>query len=294
MATAYKPEITNVGQELLARVIAGSRMEFTRAQLGSGHLGSGEIGPLTALLAPEADAQIASNRTPIGGEVLLNVQYTNKDLADGFDMDELGIFAREVLSDGFGPEVLYCYMTLGGTTERIEAATHGMFTRSWDIPVVVDSALNVTAVVDAGALVTQEQAAELEAGIEEQKVALEDLEERVFAALAEATALTTGIPTAGSGYTLWDYQLQKDSSGVVTFSLYLGRASGVVTAFETIATLPVGFRPAATVILGAGALGEVSGATSGAVIMELSPDGRVVAMDTGSSPVIAVNASFRV
>ncbi|MFV0351238.1 MAG: hypothetical protein ACK5JF_02855 [Oscillospiraceae bacterium] len=151
MAQAYKPTLTNAGRDLLNDLATGGTLTITRAQLGSGQLPEADpIEPLEELLDPQAEAQIKSNEASSAGKMVIGIQYDNKDLENGFAIYEIGIFAKSL----DGPEVLYCYMTLGETPEQVPAAIVGRFMRSYDIPIQVDNVLDIVVQIDASALAT--------------------------------------------------------------------------------------------------------------------------------------------
>ena len=156
MATPFKPELTDAGRLLLAKVVSGSQLAITKGQLGTGKLAaSAPIGPLTALIAPVVDTGIATGTAQDQETVVIGLQYTNTGLAEGFGIAEIGVFAREITAEGPGAEILYCYLSTGDNTERIEPETSGIFTRAFDIPVIVGVAASVTVTVNPAALVTQ-------------------------------------------------------------------------------------------------------------------------------------------
>lgn len=156
MAQAFTPGITQAGRQLLAKAAAGGGMKFTKAWLGTGRLPESQpLDSLAALLQPAQPAKITAGSAPQAGEVLIGVQYSNEQLAEGFLLNEIGIFACETTGGTEQNEVLYCYLTFGQQPEWIGPAAAGLVTREYDIPVVVDNALQVEVAVDLSSLLSR-------------------------------------------------------------------------------------------------------------------------------------------
>lgn len=153
MAEAFKPTLTNVGRDLLNSIAAGGTLILTRAQLGSGQLpADAEIEPLTALLSPQAAASIKGAEAPERDHAVISLQYDNQGLAVGFEVFELGIFAKGADT----AEVLYCYMSFGTQPDAVPAESVGKVIRSYDIPMAVDNRLALSVTIDMNALATTE------------------------------------------------------------------------------------------------------------------------------------------
>lgn len=161
MAQAFKPTLTTAGSQLLNQLATGGTLMVTRAQVGNGRLPDAQpIEPLTALISPKADAQLKGNEPSQNGESVIAVQYENTDLAEGFDIYELGIFARSAETS----EVLYCYMTFGDKPDSVAAASTGKVLRAYDIPIVVSNQLQVDVQIDTSALATIEDVTKIVEG----------------------------------------------------------------------------------------------------------------------------------
>ena len=62
MAAFPKMTLTNAGQALQTKVLAGETLTFTRIALGDGQLNGQPIAPLTALISQKATVEVDSVR----------------------------------------------------------------------------------------------------------------------------------------------------------------------------------------------------------------------------------------
>ncbi len=159
MAEAFKTILTDAGRGLLAKVLAGRGVIFTRGSLGSGVLADGEdAAALAGMLEPVADAALYCGGEDGGGTAMLTVQYTNDGLQKGFLASEVGVFAQEADEEGqaAGDELLYCYMNMGENPEPVTVAPPVM-TRVYDMPVAVGRLDSMQVQIAPGVFATHSQ-----------------------------------------------------------------------------------------------------------------------------------------
>lgn len=104
--------ITNDGAQYLALAQAGSKLVITKAQIGTGYLGTGQSAvSRTALISPLKDCAIQSKQA-VGSTVNVTMQFVNTDGAgnvlDPFWWAEVGLFAK-LDNDPDHPEILFAY-----------------------------------------------------------------------------------------------------------------------------------------------------------------------------------------
>lgn len=137
----YKGQkLTDKGHALLAKVIAGATLEFTRVALGDGAADPADWGRLTALANPVHSMAIQSKEIVDSRRVSLSARLYSTDLSDGFTLREMGIFAIDP-DEG---EILYSYENLGEDAETIpQSGDYTMLIRKYSIMIEVGNAANV-------------------------------------------------------------------------------------------------------------------------------------------------------
>ena len=145
MANFPQLKMTSAGRDLQAKAQTGQLLKFSRVGLGDGEL-EGELAALTGLVAEKQSLSIRDQSTPGDGTSILQVIATNKGLAKGFNIRELGLFAFD---PDTGAEVLYSYTNAANESDFLPAeggavTWEGLF----DLVTVVGNAENVTAVID--------------------------------------------------------------------------------------------------------------------------------------------------
>lgn len=115
MAAFPKMTLTNVGQALQTKVLAGAELTFTRIALGDGKLNGQPISPLTVLIHQ-------TTSVPVDTVVVINDDtcqvsgfFSNTDISTGFWWRETGIFAQ----DPDVGEILYGYTNAGDAGDYI-------------------------------------------------------------------------------------------------------------------------------------------------------------------------------
>lgn len=115
MAAFPKMTLTNAGQALQTKVLAGATLTFTRIALGAGQLNGQPIAPLTALISQKATVEVDSVRVVNTTTAQVAGFFSNADISTGFWWRETGVFAQ----DPDVGEVLYGYTNAGDAGDYI-------------------------------------------------------------------------------------------------------------------------------------------------------------------------------
>lgn len=115
MAAFPKMTLTNAGQALQTKVLAGETLTFTRIALGDGQLNGQPIAPLTALISQKATVEVDSVRVVNTSTAQVAGFFSNADISTGFWWRETGVFAQ----DPDVGEVLYGYTNAGDAGDYI-------------------------------------------------------------------------------------------------------------------------------------------------------------------------------
>lgn len=157
MGAFINNDMTAAGFLVLAKGIAGQRINFTRIVMGDGYLEEGQT-PRTieGVISPRAVVDISKLKINGDGTVVVGGIYTNKDENNGFYYRELGLYAED--PDPEVGEVLYCYGNSGDLAEFI-LPTGGstIIEKTIDIVTAIGTAANVTAYINPDAFVTVSQ-----------------------------------------------------------------------------------------------------------------------------------------
>lgn len=115
MAAFPKMTLTNAGQALQTKVLAGATLTFTRIALGDGQLNGQPIAPLTALISQKATVEVDSVRVVNTTTAQAAGFFSNEDISTGFWWRETGLFAQ----DPDVGEILYGYTNAGDAGDYI-------------------------------------------------------------------------------------------------------------------------------------------------------------------------------
>lgn len=115
MAAFPKMTLTNAGQALQTKVLAGETLTFTRIALGDGQLNGQPIAPLTALISQKATVEVDSVRVVNTSTAQVAGIFSNADISTGFWWRETGVFAQ----DPDVGEILYGYTNAGDAGDYI-------------------------------------------------------------------------------------------------------------------------------------------------------------------------------
>ena len=141
--------LTDVGADLQAKINAGlTTLKFTKVGVGSG---SGSVNALTAMVHKEQDIGIG-NVEANGNIVTINFTLTNKGLNAAYKMRELGLFA----TDPDVGEILFAYMTDSSPDTMPADGSATVVGLDVTLNITFSNTGNVSATIDTGAFVTQE------------------------------------------------------------------------------------------------------------------------------------------
>ncbi|WP_206922988.1 H-type lectin domain-containing protein [Alicyclobacillus suci] len=142
--------ITQQGQTLFGKVQTGATLTFTRMQIGSGQLASGQDPTtFTSLISPIDYFNINSVANS-GGTAVVRGIYQNTNLTASTYTCEIGLYAQ----DPDAGEILYAYANAGTQGDTIPPYSDGPYSRQFQINTAVGNATNVTANVPSDAYVT--------------------------------------------------------------------------------------------------------------------------------------------
>lgn len=138
--------ITNKGRALQAKAQTGVVLHYNRIALGDGSLTSGQqIAEMTGMVSQKMTLAITKLRPLPGGQATVGTSYNNNDIATGFYLREIGVFAQDP-DEG---EILYCYANAGTNAEYISAGGGPDTLEKYiDVVTIVGNAVNVTATIN--------------------------------------------------------------------------------------------------------------------------------------------------
>ena len=152
--------ITKQGWHLLAKLLAGDKLEISKIMVGSGKVLEGvNPGEITELVRPVA---LATSTVPqvADKQVSFIVEYRNDlngGLAEGFWLNEFGVYANDP-DEG---EVLLYYATMGDYPQYVAAYNgQAVDVRRYPVVIALSECYNVELKPPAGAWVTFEELAE--------------------------------------------------------------------------------------------------------------------------------------
>ena len=152
--------ITKQGWHLLAKLLAGDKLEISKIMVGSGKVPEGvNPGEITELVRPVA---LATSTVPQveDKQVSFIVEYRNDlngGLAEGFWLNEFGVYANDP-DEG---EVLLYYATMGDYPQYVAAYNgQAVDVRRYPVVIALSECYNVELKPPAGAWVTFEELAE--------------------------------------------------------------------------------------------------------------------------------------
>ncbi len=152
--------ITKQGWHLLAKLLAGDKLEISKIMVGSGKVPEGvNPGEITELVRPVA---LATSTVPQveDKQVSFIVEYRNDlngGLAEGFWLNEFGVYAN----DPDNGEILLYYATMGDYPQYVAAYNgQAVDVRRYPVVIALSECYNVELKPPAGAWVTFEELAE--------------------------------------------------------------------------------------------------------------------------------------
>ena len=156
MAAFINNDITTAGLIVLAKGVAGQKINYTKIVLGDGYLEEGQTPrTLTGVVSPKATVDITKLKINGDGTVAVGGIFANNQTNDGFYYRELGLYAED--PDPEVGEVLYCYGNCGDLAEWIPPSGGATIVeKTIDIVTAIGTATNVTAYIPADAYATKE------------------------------------------------------------------------------------------------------------------------------------------
>ena len=150
---ALKAYVTDAGASVLNYLLANQgTLAFVRADLGSGHEDTpSACRALTAVKTKVTEGSFVG-ATLSNGNARVTVQYDNKDLVTGFNLNEIGIFVTDPRTSS---PVLYCYVTFEGAADVIAPGSTASYIRVWDITTPVSNLATISATFSTSAYVTK-------------------------------------------------------------------------------------------------------------------------------------------
>lgn len=143
MANFPGAQLTDQGRQLQAKAQIGTALTFTRVALGDGSSSNWET--MTGLDNEMLSLSIQDHQVVGDGTSRLRVIMTNENLANGFFVRELGVFARD---PDTGDELLYSYTNAGNQPDFLPAGSGAsMVENVFDLYTVIGNAQSVTAVI---------------------------------------------------------------------------------------------------------------------------------------------------
>ena len=156
MSTFTLNSITVKGLNVIAKLVAGSTLEFTRIAVGDGAMPSDKT-PLTVtdLSNRLFDVQINSVTSDGTGSATVIGVFSNADKETGFFYRELGLFAKDPDTQ---TEFLYCYGNAAADAEWISpSGASSVIEKEVKIVTLVGNAEVVTAQIASGIYATKEE-----------------------------------------------------------------------------------------------------------------------------------------
>lgn len=115
MAAFPKMTLTNAGQALQTKVLAGAQLTFTRIALGDGQLNDQPVSLLTDMIHQTASVEVDTVRVMSASTCQVAGFFSNATISAGFQWRETGLFAQ----DPDAGEILYGYTNAGGAGDYI-------------------------------------------------------------------------------------------------------------------------------------------------------------------------------
>lgn len=136
--------ITRLGEALLAGVMAGGTITFTRIVMGDGMMPEIQTpATMTDVISPKAEASITKCARGDNGTAVVGARFTNESQEEDFVWRELGLYAKGADES----EVLYSYgYTPAG--ELIPASGETVIEKLVDIVTYIGDRAEVTAIFD--------------------------------------------------------------------------------------------------------------------------------------------------
>ena len=156
MSTFTLNSITVQGLNVIAKLVAGSTLQFTRIAVGDGAMPSDKT-PLTVtdLTNKLFDVDINSVENNGNGSATVTGVFSNADKETGFFYRELGLYAKDPDTQA---EFLYCYGNAGADAEWISpSGASSVIEKEVKIVTLIGNAETVKAEIKSGIYATKEE-----------------------------------------------------------------------------------------------------------------------------------------
>lgn len=156
MSTFTLNSITVQGLNVIAKLVAGSTLQFTRIAVGDGAMPSDKT-PLTVtdLTNKLFDVDINSVENNGNGSATVTGIFSNADRETGFFYRELGLYAKDPDTQA---EFLYCYGNAGADAEWISpSGASSVIEKEVKIVTLIGNAETVKAEIKSGIYATKEE-----------------------------------------------------------------------------------------------------------------------------------------
>lgn len=152
--------ITMQGAVVIASLVAGGKLEFTRIQVGDGNIPDGQTPmTMTGLAHPLFDVTIHEVDFDSEAQATIKGIFSNDQVDTGFFYRELGLFAIDPTTK---KEILFCYGNAADAAEWINAAGEGsIIEKEVHIVTLVGNATSVSAELESGIYETKERVAKM-------------------------------------------------------------------------------------------------------------------------------------
>lgn len=184
-----RPALTLAGKTLMAKVLAGDTLKFTKMKMGDGSLSGSSPAELNDLINPLADIT-AENVKKGSNYIAVKGTFSNAELNSGFYWREFGLFAQ----DKDRGEILFAYANAGDLADYIAAAATSEIVKTLTAVIAAADAENINVTLDTSIVYAS----------------AEDLDK--ITQIVE-TIIGEKIPDSGSGETV-----VINSSGVITLT----------------------------------------------------------------------------
>lgn len=138
-----RPALTLAGKTLMAKVLAGDTLKFTKMKMGDGSLSGSNPAELNDLISPVAT--ITTENVKKGSNyIAVKGTFSNAEMTAGFYWREFGLFAQ----DKDRGEILFAYANAGTLADYIAAAATSEIVKTLTAVVAVADAENINVTLD--------------------------------------------------------------------------------------------------------------------------------------------------
>lgn len=138
-----RPALTLAGKTLMAKVLAGEKLKFTKMKMGDGSLSGSNPAELSDLIKPVATIT-AENVKKGSNYIAVKGTFDNKTVQAGFYWREFGLFAQ----DKDRGEILFAYANAGTLADYIAASTTSEIVKTITAVIAVADAEHITVEID--------------------------------------------------------------------------------------------------------------------------------------------------